>query len=67
MIKTEQTAIVLEPAELMELERIETDGDPQEALLFLHKVIYRKLELAQRACCGVRLEDTESRGGRLGA
>ena len=59
MLRIEKTAIALDEAELLELERIETDQDSEAALKFLHNAVYNKVELSQRARCGVKIEKTE--------
>ncbi len=43
MLKIEKKALVLEPQEVMELERIITDEDREGAYQFIKKNIYRKL------------------------
>jgi len=52
VLRIEKTAIALDEAELPELERIVIDQDGEAALKFLRKVVYRKIELSQRARCG---------------
>jgi len=42
MLKIEKKAVMLEPAEVMELERIITDGDQEGAYQFLRRIIYQK-------------------------
>jgi len=42
MLKIEKKALVLEPQEVMELERIITDEDREGAYQFIKKNIYRK-------------------------
>ena len=43
MIEIRKTAIALEEPELIELERIVTDGDEKEALIFIRKTVYSKV------------------------
>ncbi len=56
MLKIRKAAVAFDEQELLELERIETDQDAEGALRFLHKAIYKKIELSQRAQCGTKLE-----------
>jgi len=49
MLKIENTAIFLDPEEVMDLERIALDDDREEALKFVKKIIYKKAELAQKS------------------
>jgi len=48
MLEIRKTAIALDEEELLELERIMTDGDEKEALRFLRKIIYDKVAHAQQ-------------------
>ena len=48
MLEIKRTAISLDEPEMLELERIITDGDEKEALHFLKKAVYEKIFLAQR-------------------
>ncbi len=48
MIEIIKTAIVLEGDELMELERIVTDGDKDEAFSFINNAVYKKIIHAQQ-------------------
>ncbi len=48
MIEITKTAVGFEDAELIELERIITDGDKDEALTFLNKAVYKKILHAQQ-------------------
>ncbi len=50
MLEIKRTAIGLDEDELLELERINTDGDEREALRFLRKIVYEKVARAQRHC-----------------
>ena len=50
MLEIRRTAIALDEKELLELERIITDGDEKEALRFLRKIVYDKVALSQRHC-----------------
>ncbi len=48
MLEIRKTAVSLDEEELLELERIVTDGDKDEAIRFLKKSIYNKIVSAQR-------------------
>jgi len=48
MLEIKKTAISLDEKELLELERIITDGDEKEALRFLKKAVYEKVERSQQ-------------------
>jgi len=48
MIDIIKTAIVFEGEDLMDLERIITDGDKDEAFDFLNNAIYKKIIRAQQ-------------------
>jgi hypothetical protein len=50
MLEIKRTAIGLDEKELLELERIITDGDEQEALRFVKKIVYNKVAYSQRHC-----------------
>ena len=50
MLEIKRTAIGLDEKEVLELERIVTDGDAKEALIFLKKTVYTKVDHAQRHC-----------------
>jgi len=50
MLEIKRTAIGLDEEELLELERIITDGDEKEALRFLRKTVYDKVDHSQRHC-----------------
>ena len=56
MLEIRRTAIALDEKELLELERIITDGDEKEALRFLRKIVYDKVAQSQRHCevCNAR-------------
>ncbi|WAC07228.1 MAG: hypothetical protein OS130_13500 [Thermodesulfobacteriota bacterium] len=47
MLEITRKTLTLEPQEVMELERIFTDEDQQEALIFLKKKIYQRLLTSQ--------------------
>jgi len=49
MIEIRKTEIALEEHELIELERIVTDGDEKETLIFIRKTIYSKVARSQGA------------------
>ena len=42
MLEINKKALILEPDEVMELERIITDGDQEGAYQFLRRIIYQK-------------------------
>jgi len=48
MLEIKKTAIALDEKELLELERIITDGDEKEALSFLKKAVYNKIIHSQQ-------------------
>jgi len=48
MLEIRKTAIALDEKELLELERIITDGDEKEALRFLKKSVYDKITRSQQ-------------------
>jgi hypothetical protein len=48
MLEIRKTAIALDEKELLELERIITDGDEKEALRFLKKSVYDKVARSQQ-------------------
>jgi len=48
MLEIRKTGIALDEKELLELERIITDGDEKEAIRFLKKHIYDKIIYAQQ-------------------
>jgi len=50
MLEIKRTAIGLDEKELLELERIITDGDKKESLRFLRKTVYDKVARSQRHC-----------------
>ena len=50
MLEIKRAAIGLDEKELLELERITTDGDEKEALRFLRKKVYDRIEHSQRHC-----------------
>jgi hypothetical protein len=43
-----KTAIILDDQDLIELQAILLDGDAQEALRFLKKVVWKQVEAARR-------------------
>ena len=47
MLEIKKQSLILEPQEVMELERIITDEDHEGAYTFLKKNIYKKLLLSQ--------------------
>ena len=47
MLTITRKALALEPEEVMELERIITDDDREEALRFLKRSVYKKLSTSQ--------------------
>ena len=48
MLEIRRTAIGLDEKELLELERIITDGDEKEALRFLKKIVYDRVARSQQ-------------------
>lgn len=48
MLEIKRTAVALDEKELLELERIITDGDEKEALRFLRKRVYDKITRSQQ-------------------
>jgi len=56
MLEIKKTAIALDEQELLELERIVTDGEEKEALTFLKKCVYDKIARAQRGCLKSHLD-----------
>ena len=48
MLEIRRTAIALDEKELLELERIVTDGDEKEAFRFLRKIVYDRIAHAQQ-------------------
>ena len=48
MLEIRKTAISLDEAELLELERIVTGGEEKEALVFLKKSVYEKVKRSQK-------------------
>jgi len=48
MLEIRKTAVSLDEKDLMELERIVTDGDEKEALRFIKKSIYDRIVHAQQ-------------------
>lgn len=48
MLEIRRTAISLDEAELLELERIVTDREEKEALVFLKKSVYDKVVRSQK-------------------
>ncbi len=49
MLKITKKSLALEPEEVMELERIVTDEDRDEAFRFLKKSVYKKLLTSQES------------------
>ncbi len=48
MLEIRKTAVSFDEQDLMELEKIVTDGDEKEALSFLKKSIYDRISRAQQ-------------------
>ena len=48
MLEIKETAIALDEKELLELERVITDGDEKGALSFLRKAVYNKISRSQQ-------------------
>ena len=47
MLEIRKTAVAFDESDLLELERIVTDGDEEEALRFLKKSVYDRIVHAQ--------------------
>ena len=60
MLEIKKTAIALDEQELLELERIVTDGEEKEALTFLKKRVYDRIAHAQQE----RLKSHLDTGGK---
>jgi hypothetical protein len=58
MLEIRKTAVSFDERELMELERIVTDGDEKEALYFLKKVVYDCISHAQQGKLKSHLDGT---------
>ncbi len=56
MLEITKTAIALNEKELLELERIITDGDEKGALSFLKKAVYDKISHSQQGKLKSHLE-----------
>ena len=50
VLEIRKTAVSFQETDLMELERIITDGDEKEALRFLRKTVYDKVAHSQCHC-----------------
>jgi hypothetical protein len=48
MLEIRKTAIALDEKELLQLERIITDGDEKEAFRFLKKIVYDRVARSQQ-------------------
>ena len=48
MLEIRKTAVSFDEGDLMELERIVTDGDEKEALMFVKKAIYDRILHSQQ-------------------
>jgi hypothetical protein len=51
MLEIRKTAVALEEEELLELEQIIVDRDEKEALAFLKRSVYDKVESSQKVRC----------------
>ena len=58
MLDIRKTAVSFDERDLMELERIITDGDEKEALRFLKKSIYERISQAQQGRLKSHLDAT---------
>ena len=58
MLEIKKTAVSFDERDLMELERIITDGDEKEALRFLKKSIYDRIVHAQQGSLKSHLDAT---------
>ena len=58
MLEIRKTAVSFDESDLMELERIVTDGDEKEALMFLKKSVYDRIVHAQQGRLKSHLDAT---------
>ncbi len=60
MLEIRKTAVSFDEVDLMELERIITDGDEKEALSFLKKAVYEKVKSSQQGRLKSHLDTSDS-------
>ena len=60
MLEIRRTAISLDEKELLELERVITDGNEREALKFLKKAVYDKILQSQQGKLKSHLDTGEN-------
>ncbi len=60
MLEIRKTVISFDERDLMELERIVTDGDEKEALRFIKKSVYDRISHAQQGRLKSHLDGTNS-------
>ena len=58
MLEIRKSAVSFDEMDLMELERIVTDGDEKEALLFVRKAVYDRILHAQQGRLKSHLDGT---------
>jgi hypothetical protein len=58
MLEIKKTVISLDEKDVMELERIMTDSDPNEAIKFLRKCVYDRIARAQQGRLKSHLDGT---------
>ena len=63
MLEVKRTAIAMDENELLELERIVVDGDEEEALNFLKKAVYDKINRSQQGKLKSHLDSTNPVAG----
>ncbi len=62
MLEIRKTAVSFDERDLIELERIVTDGDEKEALRFVKKFVYDRISHAQRGRLKSHLDATNPVG-----
>ncbi len=63
MLEMRKTAVSFDEKDLMELERIITDGDEKEALKFMKKSVYDRISHAQQGRLKSHLDGANPVGG----
>jgi hypothetical protein len=63
MLEMKKTAVSFDEKDLMELERIVTDNDREEALRFLKKTVYERISHSQQGRLKSHLDGTNSVDG----
>ena len=63
MLEIRKSAVSFDEMDLMELERIVTDGDEKEALLFVRKAVYDRILHAQQGRLKSHLDGANSVDG----